>query len=407
MNGKSTAFATGLGLGAALAYLFDRERGARHRALARDRLVHLYHVTPAFAAKAGRDLGNRAQGFASEARASVNHDDVPDHILVERVRAKLGRFVSHPGSIDVTAREGMVTLAGPILRHEVDPMLKAVAGVRGVEYVENNLTVYADGASVPGLQGGVPRPGDDVEWRQQRWSPGTRLISVMGGGALGYAGARMRGIPGAVAGLTGALLAVRGFANLPLGRLVGLDGSPRVIEVHKSVNIQAPVEEVFRFWADFEDYPRFMQHVEEVRRLDDGRLHWRVTGPAGASVAWDAEITELVENETIAWRTDNGNALRQAGRVRFIDNGDGTTRVDIHLSYCPPAGALGHMVATMFGVDPKHSMEQDLVRFQSLFHTGKTTAHGQTVTRDEIEAHLDAAGDANGLSRASETSRAT
>lgn len=392
MNSRLTTFASGLGIGVAIAYLFDRDRGARHRALARDRVAHLYSATPGFTLKAGRDLGNRAQGFAAQTRSRIagfNSNNVtPDYVLVERVRAKLGRYVSHPGAIHVTVRDGAVTLTGSVLRHEVDAMLDAIGHVRDVKSVENGLTVHADGAGIPELQGGVPRPGDRIEWRQRTWSPGARLTAVVGGGALGYTGARLRGLPGMLAGLGGTALIARGVSNVPLKHLLGFGESPRVIEIQKSINVDAPVDEVFRIWTDFEDYPRFMEHVQEVRRLNDGQLHWSVNGPAGSTVGWDAEVTELVDNEAIAWRTTNGSSIRQAGRVRFIENPNDGTRIDVHLAYNPPAGALGHMVATMFGVDPRHSMEEDLVRFQSLFTHGKTTAHGQTVTRQELEEHL-------------------
>jgi len=382
---KLTTFASGFGLGVAFNYLFDKDRGARHRALARDRVAHYYHAAPEFTAQAVRDLSNRARGLAAMARAAVADGMAPDHIIVERVRARLGRFVSHPGSIEVTATDGIVTLRGPVLRHEVDDLLKVVRAVPGVKGVENQLQVHADSLHVPGLQGGVPRPGERIEFRQNNWSPGARMTAILGGGALALSATRMRGIAGVAAGLLGAGLALRGLTNLPLNRLFGLDDTPRVIEIQKSININAPVEEVFRLWTDFENLPRFMEHVQEVRRLGDGRLHWTVTGPAGSTVSWDAEIVEMVPNELIVWRTTESDSIRQSGRTRFVRNPDGTTRLDVHLSYCPPAGALGHMIATMAGVDPKRSMEEDLVRFQSLFMHGKTTAHGKTVTLEELE----------------------
>lgn len=381
---KFTTFASGFGLGVAFNYLFDKDRGARHRALARDRAAHYYRSTPEFASRAARDLGNRARGLVAAARTAVTDGTAPDHIIVERVRAKLGRFVSHPGSIEVTATDGTVTLRGPVLRHEVDTLLKVVRAVPGVKGIDNRLQVYADGINVPGLQGGVPRPGERMEWRQEHWSPGARMAAILGGGALGYSALRMRGISALLAGLAGTGLALRGLTNLPLNRVFGLDSTPRVIEIQKSINIDAPVEEVFRLWTDFENFPRFMEHVQEVRRLGDGRLHWRVTGPAGSSVGWDAEIVEMIPNELIVWRTTDSDTIRQSGRTRFVKNPDGTTRLDVHLSYSPPAGAVGHIVATMAGVDPKRSMEQDLVRFQSLFKHGKTTAHGKTVTLEEL-----------------------
>jgi uncharacterized membrane protein len=77
--------------------------------------------------------------------------------------------------------------------------------------------------------------------------------------------------------------------------------------------------------------------------------------------------------------------MEQEYMYRFQSNPDGSTRIDIRLSYNPPAGALGHAIASIFGSDPKHQMEQDLVRFKSLIEEGKATADGKTVTREEVE----------------------
>lgn len=384
MNG-SVLFLSGAGLGAGLVYFFDPVRGRRHRALARDKINRLYHTAPDFASKAGKDLSNRARGIVAETRSALTQEPVPDEILVERVRAKIGRIVTHPGSIDVAVRDGVVTLRGPILKNEVKPLLSCVRRVRGVAAVEDQLTVHESSTGIPGLQGGSIRPGDRMEWMQETWAPGPRLLAVASGGALGLVAARSRGIPGVITGLAGTGLLLRGLANRPLKQVFGMDGSCDIIEIHKTITVDGPVDEVFKLWTDFENYHRFMDHVREIRANGDGRLHWSVIGPAGSTVEWDAEITKMIPNDLITWRTVEGAPVRQEGRTRFTQNPDGTTRIDVHLAYCPPAGVLGHMVATAFGVDPKRSMEEDLVRFQSLFAYGKTTAHGETVTLDELE----------------------
>ncbi len=114
-----------------------------------------------------------------------------------------------------------------------------------------------------------------------------------------------------------------------------------------------------------------MRNVREVRDLGDGRSHWIVTGPAGTEVEWDATITRLESNKVLAWKTVPGSIVEHAGIIHFQPNPDGSTRVHIRLSYNPPAGALGHVVASLFGADPKSEMDEDLVRMKTFIETGK------------------------------------
>jgi uncharacterized membrane protein len=175
----------------------------------------------------------------------------------------------------------------------------------------------------------------------------------------------------------------RAVTNLEYRHMVGAGGR-RAIDVHKTLTIHAPVEQVYALWTDFEQYPRFMSHVREIRRLRDGTWHWVVDGPAGAPVEWDAVITKQVPNKLLAWKTAPGVVVAQAGVTRFDTNPDGSTRVIVRMTYHPPAGAFGHVVATLFGCDPKHQLDDDLLRFKSLLEFGKTTAHGCVVTREEV-----------------------
>ncbi len=113
-----------------------------------------------------------------------------------------------------------------------------------------------------------------------------------------------------------------------------------------------------------------MSHVREVRKVDDRRYHWVVDGPAGAHVGWDAEVTAEVPDELIAWRTVEGAPVRSAGVVQFEPTGYGGARIHIRMIYRPPANALGHTVAKLFGRDPKHQIDEDLLRFKRYMETG-------------------------------------
>src|SRR5205823_5987235 len=100
----------------------------------------------------------------------------------------------------------------------------------------------------------------------------------------------------------------------------------------------------------------------------------------------ESRITELGLNELLAWRSTPDSLIRNAGIIRFQSTSDGGTRVHVLMSYNPPAGAIGHALATLFGVGPKNALNEDIPRLKSLFEQGKTTAHGETVTREQLSA---------------------
>jgi uncharacterized membrane protein len=179
-------------------------------------------------------------------------------------------------------------------------------------------------------------------------------------------------------------LAARGLTNKPLSRLVGLEKDEGVIHVDKTIHVNAPVEEVFSMWENFENFPRFMDHLESVTDLGGSTSHWVAKGPAGLPVDWDAVVTEMVPGEVIAWRSTSESTVVTDGRVKFRQGMEDGTDVMVHLRYTPPVGALGHAVAMLFGEDPKTAMDEDLVRFKSLIETGKTTSGGKKVKRDDI-----------------------
>lgn len=157
-----------------------------------------------------------------------------------------------------------------------------------------------------------------------------------------------------------------------------------VIRVQKTLIIDAPVEQVFEFWSRFENFPRFMEHVQDVRVDEDGRSHWRVSGPAGVPIEWVAEVTERVELRKIAWRSLEGSSVEHHGEVHFERIGEHATRISVHMAYHPPGGPLGHAVAGFLLGDPKKLMDDDLLRLKSLLELGKTTAHQHKVRVDEL-----------------------
>jgi osmotically-inducible protein OsmY len=233
------AMLAGLGVGAGLMYFLDPGRGARRRAAVRDRVTHAVNVAGDAAGATGRDLAHRASGAAARLRGTFAQEPVDDRVLVDRVRARLGRVVSHPHAIDVEASDGVVTLRGPILQAEVPQLLGTVERISGVREVVNNLEVHEQAGNIPALQGGTTPPGLRSAILPREWSPTARLVAGSLGFALTGYGASRRTVPGALLAATGIGLVARAVTNLDTQRLTGLAGR-RAIEVQEAITIDAP-----------------------------------------------------------------------------------------------------------------------------------------------------------------------
>ena len=133
--------------------------------------------------------------------------------------------------------------------------------------------------------------------------------------------------------------------------------------------VNAPVEQVFSFWSDYQNFPHFMRHVRHVR-VQGEESSWIVDGPAGVPVEWRSRVTHRIPDSLVAWHSTAESAVKHEGSVRFDHNGNGGTRVTVRICYRPPAGALGHALATVFGTDPKTEMDDDLMRMKSMIETG-------------------------------------
>ncbi|MCM0676427.1 SRPBCC family protein [Micromonospora phytophila] len=146
----------------------------------------------------------------------------------------------------------------------------------------------------------------------------------------------------------------------------------RVIRMEIGVTVNRTPADAYRFWRDVENLPRFMSHLESVRAEDLRRSHWIARGPASRRIEWDAEIVDDRPNRSIAWRSLPGTRVPNAGRVRFVPApGDRGTEVRVQLRYAPPAGALGRVVAKLFGEEPEQQVRDDLRRFKQVLETGE------------------------------------
>ncbi len=151
------------------------------------------------------------------------------------------------------------------------------------------------------------------------------------------------------------------------------------IRVEHSVTINKPVEEVFNFWRNFENLPRFMDHLESVKVIDEKHSHWVTKGPKGRTVEWDATIIEEIPNKKIAWKSAEGADVANSGQVLFEKApGDRGTEVKVVLAYDPPAGIFGEIFAKLFGESPAQQVRDDLRHVKQILETGeKPTIEGQ------------------------------
>ncbi|RYY05629.1 MAG: SRPBCC family protein [Alphaproteobacteria bacterium] len=138
-----------------------------------------------------------------------------------------------------------------------------------------------------------------------------------------------------------------------------------------SVTINKPAAELFAFYRDFANLPRFMENIERIDVLDGRRSHWVVKGPAKTLYEWDARITEEQADRLIAWTSEEGADVANSGKIEFKDAGARGTVVTATLLYDPPGGVVGKVIAKMFQREPNIQVRRDLRRFKQLMEAGE------------------------------------
>ena len=225
----------------------------------------------------------------------------------------------------------------------------------------------------------APEPGDINVGTAER------IISALGGAALFGCGLKQRSGATPFLLLAGGLLAVRGitghcdaYKKLNMNTAVPSEtyGVPDHVGFHieKSIEIKRSPGQVYSYWRQLKNLPRFMPHLKSVVETGPRTSHWVVKGPAGKSVSWDAEIINEHPGEMIAWQTLPGAQVQSAGTVRFESLNDGrNTRVTVNLKYSPPARSLGAITARIFGRAPEQQLHFDLAHFKHLLETDSDT----------------------------------
>ncbi len=225
-------------------------------------------------------------------------------------------------------------------------------------------------------------PGKQLVAQQRNVGTVDRLISAVAGGALTTFGAMQRSMPGVALAVAGTYLIYRGVVGNCLGyQALGISTArpSQGIAVNKAVTINKTPAELYEFWHNFENLPRFMDHLQSVTVQDNNRSHWVAKAPAGTTVEWDAMITDERPNSSISWHSTPEASIANWGTVRFEEaTGGRGTVVHVELEYQPPAGKLGAIVAKLFGEEPNQQISEDLRRFKRLMETGEIpTTEGQ------------------------------
>lgn len=297
--------------------------------------------------EAQRRGGSRERGFALSRNGG--------RLDPERLASGLGWFSIGLGLAGVLAPASLTRIIGLKGRG----VSKTAARLVGVRELAAGVGILTE-----------PRP---ARWVWSRVVGDVMDLALLG---AGFTGRRVRRGRLAVAAAAVAGVAVAdAVCAQELTALTRLSaGSPdgRVVRARKRIIVDRPAEALYRFWRDFSNMPRFMEHVESVQVLDERRSHWRVKGPGGITLQWDSEVTEERANELIAWRSLEGSPVQHSGAVRLEPApGSRGTVVTVEMEYTPPGGALTAAAARLIGLTPEQQLQEDLRRFKQLLETGE------------------------------------
>jgi uncharacterized membrane protein len=380
----------GAAAGALLMYMLDPDRGSARRAQSAAAVRNVGSRTSGAIGNVWHGSGSRMGAAADELMDSARPDGSIGS-TISRVKSAAGDMIDDTVSKakDVMARAS--SAAGDLADDTISKARSGVSQARDSDgYASARSAVsraadsvadfYDDTRKTAGRLG--KRVAEEVRGDSEgAWNPAMRNTALVGGGLLALMGLMRRSPLTAVLGLAGAALLARGVANQPLrslasrgaaglGMAKGLSlGMDQTIDFEKTVHIDASPDEVYQQFANYENFPRFMSHVVEVRDLGRRRSHWIVKGPGGSEFQWNSVLTEQNRPNRLAWRSEPGAEIPQTGSIQF-ERHRGGTLVTIRMSYTPPAGAIGHGLALLLGADPKSQMDEDLARMKAFIERG-------------------------------------
>ena len=155
----------------------------------------------------------------------------------------------------------------------------------------------------------------------------------------------------------------------------------------ETVTIRRPAADLYAFWKNPENLAGVMDNVVSIQRIDDARSRWTVKAPAGREVSWESVITADEPDRSLTWQSAEGADVANSGRIQFADAGERGTVVRATISYDPPGGTVGQMIAKLFQREPRIQTRRDLRRFKQLMETGEiaTAARNSRVHEEQYD----------------------
>jgi len=335
----------------------------------RDEAMHVANKTEVSFGKAARDVFNRSQGTVAKLHP-FKEDVTSDEIITQRVRSKLGRYVSHPHSVHVSVKNGIVTLSGLIFLNEVRRLMKHVSSISGVSEVDNQLEEHSSDDHIPGLQGGYYKPGERLDILQTNWAPSTRVFAGFFGTSLLGLGIRRGGLLGALSVMTGTVLGTRAITNKPAKTLFSLLGR-KAVHIRRTIRISVPIDQVFEFFSDPINFRSFMNGLKDVRQIEKHRYLFTSEGVKNSPITWHAVVTDLISNHLIIWKSVRPAMINNWGMIRLHLDGRDQTIVQLQMAHYPPRGLMAEFASRLFGVSTKSNLDQSLDQIRKDLEKGQ------------------------------------
>jgi len=314
-------------------------------------------ANPRVAARTSRRAQTRP---ARRGRTNLDHaegaPEPADDRQGQRLARALGWFSIGLGLAEVVAPQSVARLVGL----EPDDTSRRLLRGMGMREIASGIGILSQRKPTP--------------WVWSRVA-GDALDLALLGSAMRAENAQRGRVVAATAAVLG-LTALDVYCGTQLHR--NADGSPtdraadNAVEIKTALTVGRSPEEVYRFWRDFDNLPRFMNHLEAVRITGERTSHWKAKAPVGMTVEWDAEIIEDRPNELIVWQSLENADVENSGSVRFAPApGDRGTEIILEMRFHPPGGAIGARFARLFDEVPKMQMRNDLRRFKQVLETGQ------------------------------------
>lgn len=294
---------------------------------------------------------------------------------IERaVREKLDGLTPHATAMHVSGENGCVILTGDVLTDERALIVREVATVEGVDAVVDLLDEHREPDGIAALAQHGPQLPTVPRVRgvlARSVHPALRIAAAGAGLGAMAGGLRLRGTGGVSLGIVGGLLFAAGLGGSSgAGAIADWTRLRRVVELDAAVVVAAPAEDAFATFRALHHAPRFLRHVRAVERRGANRYRWSMDGASGSPVSWDVEISSMLINRRISWKSVRGARVRMAGDARFQRLAPDTTRVLVHLTYALPFGRDGRAIRALFGNDPDVQLAEDLQRFEEIVEAG-------------------------------------